>query len=182
MKNDIMSALELFGINNVSIDSSTPSYYHPGRSATIKQGPKIIACFGEIHPKVVKEMDVQGTAIGFEIFIDALPSKQKDKRAVFSPALYQSVSRDFAFWVDLSVTSEQLLKIVQKVDRDLIDTINVFDVYSGDKAPASKKSLAIEVTLQPKKQTLTDDDLMNFQNKVIAEVEKLCGGRIRDAA
>jgi phenylalanyl-tRNA synthetase beta chain len=182
IKNDVMSVLELFGISNVSVEPMAPSYYHPGRSAALKQGPKIIAYFGEIHPKVTNEIDVHGTAIGFEIFIDALPLKQKDKRSVFSPVVYQSVSRDFSFWVDLSVTSDQLLKIVSKVDRELIESINVFDVYNGDKAPAGKKSLAIEVTLQPKKQTLTDDDLMNFQNKVIADVAKLCGGRIRDAA
>ena len=181
IKNDVMTALELFGLSNVQIDSNAPTYYHPGRSAVIKQGPKVIAQFGEIHPSIAKTMDINGTAIGFEIFIDALPLKQKDKRAAFTPAIYQSVSRDFAFWVDTSVTSDQLTKIVQKVDRELIDAINVFDVYSGDKAPAGKKSIAIEVTLQPKKQTLTDEELMSFQNKVIADVEKLCGGRIRDA-
>jgi phenylalanyl-tRNA synthetase beta chain len=181
IKNDVLTALELFGLSNVQIDSNAPSYYHPGRSAVIKQGQKIIAQFGEIHPSITKELGVNGTAIGFEIFIDALPLKQKDKRAAFTPAIYQLVSRDFAFWVDTKVTSDQLIKIVQKVDRELIDGINVFDVYSGDKALAGQKSIAIEVVLQPKKQTLTDDDLMSFQNKVIAEVEKFCGGRIRDA-
>lgn len=181
IKNDVLTALELFGLSNVQIDSNAHDYYHPGRSAVVKQGQKIIAQFGEIHPSITKELGVNGTAIGFEIFIDALPLKQKDKRAAFTPAIYQSVSRDFAFWVDIKVTSDQLVRIVQKVDRELIDGINVFDVYSGDKAPEGQKSIAIEVTLQPKKQTLTDDDLMSFQNKVIAEVEKLCGGRIRDA-
>ena len=181
IKNDVLTALELFGLSNVQIDSNAPAYYHPGRSAVVKQGQKIIAHFGEIHPSITKELDVNGTAIGFEIFIDALPLKQKDKRAAFTPAIYQSVSRDFAFWVDTKVTSDQLIKIIQKVDRELIDDINIFDVYSGDKAPAGQKSIAVEVTLQPKKQTLTDDDLMSFQNKVIAEVDKLCGGRIRDA-
>ncbi|MES2252084.1 MAG: phenylalanine--tRNA ligase subunit beta [Pseudomonadota bacterium] len=182
IKNDVMTALELFGLSNVQLDSNAPAYYHPGRSAVVKQGQKIIACFGELHPNVVKELNVSGTAIGFEIFIDALPLKQKDKRSAFVPAIYQSVSRDFAFWVETAVTSDQLIKIVQKVDRELIAEINIFDVYSGDKAPAGKKSIAIEVILQPKKQTLNDDDLMTFQNKVIVEVEKLCGGRIRDAS
>jgi len=181
VKNDVMTALALFGLGNVQLDSNAPAYYHPGRSAVVKQGPKIIACFGELHPNALKALDVAGTAIGFEIFIDTLPLKQKDKRSAFVPAIYQSVSRDFAFWVDTAVTADQLIKIVQKVDRDLIDEINVFDVYSGDKAPAGKKSIAIEVTLQPKKQTLNDDDLMAFQNKVIVDVEKGCGGRIRDA-
>lgn len=181
VKSDVLTALELFGLNNVQIDSNAPGYYHPGRSAVIKQGQKIIAQFGEIHPSITKELNVSGTAIGFEIFIDALPLKQKDKRAAFTPAIYQSVSRDFAFWVDTKVTSDQLIKVVQKVDRELINDINVFDVYSGDKAPTGQKSIAIEVALQPKKQTLTDDDLMSFQNKVIAEVAKSCGGLIRDA-
>lgn len=181
IKSDVLAALDLFGLSNVQIDSNAPNYYHPGRSAVIKQGQKIIAQFGEIHPSITKKLNVNGTVLGFEIFIDALPLKQKDKRAAFTPAIYQAVSRDFAFWVDTKITADQLIKIVQKVDRELIDGINVFDVYSGDKAPMGQKSIAIEVALQSKKQTLTDDDLMSFQNKVIAEVGKLCGGRIRDA-
>lgn len=181
IKNDVLSALELFGLTNVQIETNGGSYYHPGRSGIIKQGPKIIAHFGEIHPSIAKDMDIAGVALGFEIFIDALPLKQKDKRAAFMPAIYQAVSRDFAFWVEQSISADQLIKAVQKVDRELIDSIQIFDVYSGDKAPAGQKSVAIEVILQSKKQTLSDDDLMAFQNKVISEVGKFCGGRIRDA-
>lgn len=181
IKNDVMTALELFGLSNVQVEAKGGAYYHPGRSGVVKQGPKVIAHFGEIHPSITKEMGINGVALGFELLIDALPLKQKDKKAAFTPAVYQSVSRDFAFWVDQSVSADQLIKIVQKVDRDLIDAIHIFDVYCGDKAPAGQKSIAIEVTLQPKKQTLTDDELMNFQNKVILDVNKLCGGRIRDA-
>ncbi|MDP3371335.1 MAG: phenylalanine--tRNA ligase subunit beta [Candidatus Paracaedibacteraceae bacterium] len=181
IKNDVMAALDLFGLSNVQIEAKAGDYYHPGRSGVIKQGPKVIAHFGEIHPSIVKEMGINGVALGFELLIDALPLKQKDKKAAFTPAVYQSVSRDFAFWVDQSVSADQLIKILQKSDRDLIDAIHIFDVYSGDKAPQGQKSIAIEVTLQPKRQTLTDEELMSFQNKVIADVNKMCGGRIRDA-
>ena len=182
LKEDVLTALELFGISNVQIEANGPSYFHPGRVATLKQGRTTLAVFGEIHPTVIKAMDLHGAALGFELFIDQLPTKTKDKRVAFTPAIYQSVSRDFAFWVDQSVSADQLIKIIQKVDRELVHTVSVFDVYSGDKAPAGQKSIALEITLQPKKQTLTDDDLMLFQNNVIAEVLKICGGRIRDAA
>ncbi len=182
LKEDVLTALDLFGISNVQIESNGPSYFHPGRVATVKQGRTILAVFGELHPTVIKALDINGTALGFELFIDQLPAKAKDKRSAFVPAIYQAVSRDFAFWVDQSVSADQLIKIIQKIDRELVQTVSVFDVYSGDKAPVGQKSIALEVTLQPKKQTLTDDDLKTFQNNVIADVFKICGGRIRDAA
>lgn len=88
IKNDVMAALDLFGLSNVQIEAKAGDYYHPGRSGVIKQGPKVIAHFGEIHPSIVKEMGINGVALGFELLIDALPLKQKDKKAAFTPACF----------------------------------------------------------------------------------------------
>jgi phenylalanyl-tRNA synthetase beta chain len=195
IKNEVLNALSLFGVNNVQIDASGPSYYHPGRVATLRQGKTVLALFGEIHPKVLQTMDVAGTCLGFEILLDALPgeisladilpidaqAKKKSAPKAFASATLQSMTRDFAFWVDAAVTAGQITSLIQKVDRALITAVDVFDVYTGDKAPEGQKSVAVEVTLQPLKQTLSLEEVADLQSRITVAVSKGCGGRLRDA-
>ncbi len=141
----------------------------------------MIGTFGELHPKVIDAFDLKGPVVGFEIFLDRIPEpKAKGKaRGPFAPSFFQPVERDFAFVVDAKVTAEDVLKPARMAERNLIDSVAVFDVYEGKGVPEGKKSLAITVRLQPKDKTLTDAEIEAVADKIVAAVSKATGGTLR---
>ncbi|WP_411819125.1 phenylalanine--tRNA ligase subunit beta [Hyphococcus formosus] len=184
VKADAIAAADAAGAPVASLQTTedAPSYFHPGRSGVLRLGPKVIAHFGEIHPGVLKKMDVDGPVYGFEVFLDAIPSPKK-KPTKTRPALNASellpLTRDFAFVVDEAVTAETLLKAVRGAEKKLITGVSLFDVYQGKGVPEGKKSLAVEVTIQPRDKTLTDEEIEAISAKVVAQVEKATGGSLR---
>ncbi len=181
-KADALAILEAVGISESSlvIESSAPSYYHPGRSGALKQGNRVLAYFGQVHPKISQDLDSEQTLVGFEIFLDLInPPKIKKSALTLHP--YQPVVRDFAFVLDRTVTADTLVKAVAKIDRSLITAVDVFDVYMGDKLPNEKKSLAIQVRFDPQKGTMTEADISDVSTKIITTVEKTTGGVLRQA-
>ncbi|THK37324.1 phenylalanine--tRNA ligase subunit beta [Ensifer sp. MPMI2T] len=184
-KADAIAVLEACGVpmGNVQFEAGGPAWYHPGRSGTIKLGPKIVlGSFGEFHPKTLDALDVSGALCGFEIYIDAMPEPKK-KATRTKPALelspFQAVKRDFAFVVDKTVEAAAILGAASGADRKLVTGVNVFDVFEGASLGEGKKSVAIEVTIQPVERTLTDEDFEALTSKIIANVAKSTGGVLR---
>jgi phenylalanyl-tRNA synthetase beta chain len=177
VKADLLAALEAITGAPMSapITQGGPGWYHPGRSGTLAMGPKVIAQFGELHPKVLAAFDLKGPAAGFEIFLDAIPdAKSKGKaKPLFLPSPFQAIERDFAFVVDASVAAGELVKAVKQADRALIDTVTVFDVYEGKGVPDGKKSVAVAVRIQPKDATLTEAEIEALGQKIVAAAIKL---------
>ena len=184
-KGDALAALAECGAPVASLQTfaEAPSWYHPGRSGTLRLGPKtVLAAFGEIHPGVLKAMDAAGPVVGFEVFLDAIPEakgKGGKGRAALNASPLQTVERDFAFIVDAGVTAEALLRAVKSADKALIVDASVFDVYQGKGVPEGKVSLAVSVTLQPVKATLTDAEIEAVAKKIVAAAEKATGAQLR---
>ena len=183
-KADAFALLEQLGanINNLQITTDAPAWYHPGRSGVIRLGPKnIIGTFGELHPEVITDLDVKGPIVACEINIDALPIPKKKSRSKGAMEItdLQPVTRDFAFVVGSDVAANDLIKAARGADKKLISDVSLFDIFEGDSLGEGKKSLAIEATLQPKSQTLTDEEIDAVADKVIAAVKKSTGGEIR---
>ncbi|MBD1173330.1 phenylalanine--tRNA ligase subunit beta [Pelagibacterales bacterium SAG-MED03] len=188
VKRDVVQTLVEAGYNSEKffIDSETPNYYHPGKSGRLflnRGKDQIAAYFGEIHPNILKKIDIKiETLLGFEIFIDNLkiPKKAlKDQKTKFEVSDYQKSERDFAFIVDKEVKAQDLINAVSSVNQKLISNIKVFDVYEGEKIPENQKSIAISVTIQSSEKTLNDNDLENINNSIIKTVENKTGAKIR---
>ena len=177
VKADLLAALEAITGAPMSapITQGAPAWYHPGRSGTIAMGPKVIAQFGELHPKVLATFDLKVPAAGFEIFLDAIPdAKSKGKaKPLFAPSPFQAIERDFAFVVDAKLAAGEIVKAVKQADRALIDTVSVFDVYEGKGVPDGKKSVAVAVRIQPKDATLTETEIEALAQKIVAGAVKL---------
>ncbi|MFN3934597.1 phenylalanine--tRNA ligase subunit beta [Parvibaculum sp.] len=184
-KEDAVALLTALGapVQSFQISADAPSWYHPGRSGVIRLGPKnVIGYFGELHPRVLDAMDVAGPVAAFEIFPDAIPEpKRKATRAKPPLALsdLQPLRRDFAFVVDEKVSADQLLRAARGADRKLIADVSLFDVFEGGALGEGRKSLAIEVTLQPVEKTLTDEEIEAVSKAIVAAVEKATGGTLR---
>jgi phenylalanyl-tRNA synthetase beta chain len=183
-KTDALVALAAAGAPLASLQASAdaPSWYHPGRSGVLRLGPKVLAHFGELHPGVLKAMDIDGPVHGFEVFLDAIPTPKK-KPTKTRPALNASellaLTRDFAFVVDEDVAAAVLLKAVRGADKKLITRVRLFDVYRGKGVDDGKKSLAVEVTIQPQDKTLTDEEIEAVAARIVAQVTKATGGVLR---
>ncbi len=182
-KADMLAILEtaMNGPMTAPVKSGAANWYHSGRSGTLALGPKMLAYFGELHPKIIAAFDLKGPVSAFEVFLDAIPeSKAKGKaRSLFAPSQFQPVERDFAFVVDASVTADAIIKATKAAERDLVERVDVFDVYEGKGVPEGKKSLAISVRLQPKDKTLTDAEIEAIAQKIIAAVTKATGAVLR---
>jgi phenylalanyl-tRNA synthetase beta chain len=181
-KGDAVAVLAALGapMAGVQVTADAPGFYHPGRSGVLRQGPKVVlATFGELHPKVRAALDIQGPAVAFEVFLDAIAEPKKRKKGVPDLPSFQPVRRDFAFLVDAGVSAEALLRAARGADKALVTDVALFDRYAGDKLPEGKVSLAIQVTLQPRERTLTDAEIEAAGQKVVAAVTKATGAVLR---
>lgn len=181
-KADAMAAMKVCGVDtaNLTILTPGPAHYHPGRSGYFTLGPKNkLAAFGEIHPKILADMQIDPQIVGFEVYIDQIPIAKSNKKPVLELSPYQAVERDFAFIVDKSVLAQDLLSAVKRSDKDLITDVRLFDVYEGKNVDSSKKSLAVSVRLEPKEATLTEEQLTAISAKIVQQVKTSTGGELR---
>jgi phenylalanyl-tRNA synthetase beta chain len=188
VKRDVIRTLIEAGYNSDKffIDDITPNYYHPGKSGRIflnKDKDQIAAYFGEIHPNILKKIDIKtDTLLGFEIFLDNLKLPKKtlnDRKTTFITSDFQKSGRDFAFVVNKDTKAQDLINAISSIDQKLISNIKVFDVYEGDNIPNNQKSIAINVTIQSNEKTLNDNDLEKINKLIIKTVEEKTGAKIR---
>lgn len=184
-KADALAALAAIGaaVDKAQVTADAPDYYHPGRSGTIRLGPKLVlGHFGELHPAVLEALDLKGPVAAFEVFLDAVPvpkRKAGKTRSALKVSDFQAVDRDFAFIVDRDVRAEDVLRTAKGADKALIVDATVFDLYEGKGIEEGKKSLAFSVRLQAKDRTLTDEEINAVADKVVQAVTKVTGGALR---
>jgi phenylalanyl-tRNA synthetase beta chain len=183
-KADAVAALAALGLDqaNLTVTREAPSWFHPGRSGAIKLGPKLtLGVFGELHPELLAKLGVDAPIAAFELYLDAIPPAKR--KSLTKPALdasdLQAVTRDFAFLLDQDVAAADVMRAALSADKALIAHVGVFDVFAGKGVPEGKKSLAIEVTLQPRDKTLTDAEIEAVSAKIVAAVIKTTGGELR---
>ena len=188
IKNDALRTLNEVGIDNakIAVSNKTKKWYHPGRSGLLSLGStdgSELAYFGEIHPSIIKRLDLRTeNVLGFEIFLDNIPEARKKIRETkpqFVVSDYQKVFRDFAFVIDEKYSSGEIISLVQKIDKELIKVVKIFDVYQGDNIVSGKKSIAFNVTLEPKDKTLSDNDIDQISKKIISVVQETTGATLR---
>ena len=188
IKNDALRTLNEIGLDNskIAISNKTKKWYHPGRSGLLSLGsiggPEL-AYFGEIHPSIVKKLDLKTENIlGFEIYLENVPEPRKKIREAKSKFVYsdfQRVVRDFAFVIDEKFSSNEIVNLVRKIDRELIKEVKIFDVYKGENIDRGKKSIAFNVTLEPKDKTLSETEIEEITKKIILTVQKSTGAVLR---
>ncbi|MCJ2144387.1 phenylalanine--tRNA ligase subunit beta [Methylobacterium sp. E-066] len=184
-KADALALLGALGVptGGLQVTAGGPSWLHPGRSGTLRFGPKSeIGWFGEVHPRTLQALDLKGSLVAFEIVLDALPlPKHKPTKAKPALALseFQPLSRDFAFVVGRDVPAGDIVKAAQGAERKLVTGVEVFDLYEGTGVPEGSKSVAIAVRLQPVERTLTDAEIEAVSAKIVAEVSRRTGATLR---
>ena len=184
-KEDLFALLAELGQPPERFQIETPRqpHWHPGQAACLKLGPKVtVAHFGALHPRVLKALDVDGPVYAFEVNLNALPM-MKARATKTKPVLERSdltpIRRDFAFVVDADVPAGDIVRHARSAEKTLISNVLVFDVYEGTGIEPGKKSVAIEVTIQPQGESLKDKDIDAIADKVVTAVSKGTGGVLR---
>jgi phenylalanyl-tRNA synthetase beta chain len=181
-KADALAVLSALGMNleAVQVTADAPAWFHPGRSGSFRFGPKVVlGCFGELHPRVLAALDLEGPVAAFELDLAAVPEPKRRRRGNPHLPPFQPVVRDFAFVVAEEVAAEAVLRAAKGAERSLIEAVALFDVYRGPGIAAGRKSLAIAVTIQPRERTLTEAEIDAVGQKVISAVAKATGAVLR---
>lgn len=181
IKEDLEKILNI-SASGIRLTTDAPEYYHPGRSGSyIFQKDTVIAHFGEVHPSLLKDMDITGPVVSFELFLDRLPETVSYK--VKNPIVmsqYQPTNRDFSFIVKKSVKVGDILNSINKLKIDSIKNISIFDIYESENIGKDNKAIAFEVLLQSDKSTLSDEQISDISQKIIEAISKNCEGILRD--
>jgi phenylalanyl-tRNA synthetase beta chain len=178
-KAEVLALLEAAGapVANLQLFPDAGPTWHPGRSATLRLGPKtIVAAFGELHPRLLKELDAPERSVAGEVYLDALPAARSSgrSRAAYAPPLLQPVTRDFAFIVPAEVSADALVRAIRGADKQAIVAARLFDRFEAPEG----LSLAVEVMLQPGEKSFTEPELAEIGSRIVAAAEKL-GARLR---
>ncbi|WP_341795037.1 phenylalanine--tRNA ligase subunit beta [Rickettsia endosymbiont of Rhinocyllus conicus] len=184
LKSDLETVFDYAGLSIekcIVSNQATPLYYHPTRSVNLALGKNLLGHFGQIHPKILKHYDIKEEVFAFELNITNLPiSKAKfGKRDEFIISDYQANFRDYAFVVDENQPVGEIMSYINNFNKKLVKSVILFDIYSGDKLPKGKKSIAIRVGLQADDRTLNEDDLNSFSKDLIANIEQKFQGTLR---
>ena len=176
-KAEAMALLEAAGapVDNLMVFGDAGAQFHPGQSGTLRLGPKnVLARFGALHPATLKAFDLDGPAVAVEIHLDAIPAKKNAgfARAAYAPPALQAITRDFAFLVPADLSAGDLVKAVRGADKQAIVEARIFDVFAGAGVPEGKKSLALEVTLQPGEKSFTEAEIKALSDKIVAAAGK----------
>ncbi len=181
---DIKGALEALagslraGEINCVAASDIP-YLHPGRAARVFVAGKEIGSIGELHPDVAVRMDLRGRAYVLEIETDPLTGLAAADVRYREYSRFPSMLRDVAFLVGADVEAGRVIGLVKAAGEELLETVDVFDVYSGKGIPEGMKSLGLRFTYRSATRTLTDEDTGQVHGRLVKKIVEATGARIR---
>ena len=177
LKGMIEAVCKLLGAH-VMLERSQEPYLHPGRQALVKANNKPIGFFGEVHPAVAADYNIEQRVYVAEIKLDILLAIEK-RKTVYKPLpKFPAVERDFAMLVNSEVPVGDIERAISSGAGRLCEKIELFDVYQGSQIPEGKKSVAYSVWLRSQDNTLTDKEIEEANAKIIKKLESI-GAELR---
>jgi phenylalanyl-tRNA synthetase beta chain len=155
------------------------SFLHPGRSAAVFFGNNRAGVIGEVHPDVLTRMDLPQTAFVFELDRDALINAASLRSRFQEIPRFPAVARDVAFLTDRNISADQLCLPCLDAGEELLESVHVFDVYSGSSVPKGMKSLALRFTYRSPSKTLADSDVSDVHRRIVDKIIKASGAKVR---
>ncbi len=180
MKETLETVFERLGVKNLSYEreEKNPSF-HPGRAATVYSGNVKLGIFGEVHPDVANNYELKKRSyiatIDFDKIVDLT-----DLDIKYRPLpKYPSMSRDIAVVVDEGVMVGEIDKVIRSHGKNLVESIELFDIYRGNQVEKNKKSVAFSIVYRSYEGTLTDSVVNDIQNKIILDLENRFDAKLR---
>lgn len=170
---------EEFALKSISFRRSENPFFHPGKSADILLGKKVLGSFGEVHPKVLANYNMDEASYVLEMDLLTLYDSAELERKYTEIPKYPSVTRDIAVLVDDAVLVQEMETIFRKQGGNLLESYALFDVYKGSQLPEGKKSVAYNLVYRNKDKTLTDKEVNKVHDKIVRTLEHVLGATLR---
>lgn len=173
------STLRALHIEGVTTESFESPWYHPRSATLVRKGQLVLGTMGELHPRVMKKLDAPAGIVLFQLNVEALQSAAVLVPQAKGLSKFPAVLRDLAVVVPSEMQSEAVRQVILEVGRPLVEDAQVFDVYSGHQVGAGRKNLAYALRYRSPEKTLTDTEVTEAHDKIVAEVTKRLGGALR---
>lgn len=180
LKGVLENLFDTFGIKNLRYMSDAADYYHPGRKASVYAGGSKLGEFGEVYPDVAAAFGISKRVYVAEIGLKALCEAADDMVKYEPLPKYPAVERDIALIVQHDVTSGSLLECIRQNAGEFFESASLFDIYTGEKLGAGKKSLAYNIIFRAKDRTLMDEEVNAARDAVVAAAARELGAKLRD--
>ncbi len=177
-KGVVENILKVFNVDAKYVRASE-TYLHDGRSANIVCGKNVIGKFGEVHPKVLANYEIDQRVYVIEIELEKLFRIKKDFRPFVNIPKYPSVDRDIAVIVNKSVTAEDIISTVKKTGGKMLEDADIFDVYTSSSIGDDNKSVAISMVFRLEDRTLTEEVINGQIERILKALEVRVGAKLR---
>jgi phenylalanyl-tRNA synthetase beta chain len=178
-KGDVEALLGLAGgQQDAEFKAESHPALHPGQSARVYRGQRPIGWLGRLHPRVQQQLDLPKAVYLFELSVGALSEALVPKFEELSR--FPSIRRDLAVIVNADVIADEVLKCASKAAPELLNKVELFDVYAGEGIDSGRKSLALGLTLQDLSRTLTDTDVEDVMRQILAALNNKFGATLRE--
>lgn len=180
LKGVVENALEKLGLSKVKFtrESDNPSY-HPGKTAALMIGNKKVGVLGEVHPDVSENYGVDTNCYLAELNLDLLFEYAKTDKKYKALPKFPAVTRDIALLVNDEVLVQEIEETIRRAGGNLVEKVELFDIYKGAQIPEGKKSIAYAIAYRDEKKTLTDNDVNKVHDKILRSLEHKLGATLR---
>lgn len=155
----------------LSRNDKDQSNFHPYRSGVFSIGKDVLAVFGDVHPTLAKNSGVKNVVLA-EVFLDVLLTQTPAKIRFVPTNKYPKVIRDVALVADVKQEVESLITIINRTGKPLVQSVDVFDVFSSDELGSDKKSVALSICYQAKDHTLTEQEVTGMHTNILEQLAK----------
>lgn len=182
LKGVLEKACGYFGIEELTFSSAQPVGFHPGRTAAIHtstaDGSTLLGYIGQLHPQLQQDQDLNDTYV-LEISLDAFYEAVNFKIEYSGLPRYPSIGRDIAVVLKSEVQVGLVTAKVKEIASSLLESINVFDIYTGEKLGNDKKSVALSLVYRHADRTLTDEEVSQLHEQVVEALEQTFEAELR---
>ena len=170
-----------FDVKQFNISRSTSNTFHPGQSAELNMGKKLIARYGKVHPLIIEEFPKLKNSYAIELFFENLPidSISRTNSSNILDSQFQFSEKDFSFVFEKEQNLFEVQRYVNGIDKNLIKNVEFFDLYESKDLGENSKSVTFRVTIQSKDKTLDEKDLEQIHNNILEKVSNKFKANIR---
>jgi phenylalanyl-tRNA synthetase beta chain len=171
---------ERFHLPEIELKPSVQPFFHPGQSADVYVNGKMVGFFGQIHPNIGELYELNKKAFIIELDLSSLDELRKTDTVVFEPLpKFPAVQRDLALVVSTQVTAQEIIAKIREIVGDLVEKVDLFDVYQGEQVQKGMRSMAFSITYRSKERTLNDNEVNDVQQKLLTKLHQEYGAMMR---
>lgn len=158
---------------------STAPYLHPGKSAAVRIDGELLGFVGELHPEQSLRLDLSSPCALFEIDFSRLVARNVSAAAIKPPPRFPAIGRDLAIVLDLGTPAATVIRTIRELSVPWLESVEVFDVYTGEGVPAGKKSLAMALRYRAAERTLTDEEVNGAHDNLVRSALQRLDAQLR---